>query len=110
MVDGRQSTNPPARGQAAILPASARGDLDLARAGEPVYLYAYQVGDRPVPAATWRGTFVRAVDAIDGDHPEPEITPATWRADRVATEPATGLTAPGAGGRGGAALAGPSAA
>jgi hypothetical protein len=71
------------RGRVA-LPATGRGDLDAARPGEAVYLYAYQVGDRPVPAATWRAVFVRTVEAIDGDHPEPELTPSTLRDDRVA--------------------------
>jgi hypothetical protein len=73
------------RGRVA-LPATGRGDLDEARPGDAVYLYAYQVGDRPVPAATWRATFVRAVAASDGDHPEPELTPPSWREDRIAVD------------------------
>lgn len=72
------------------LPATGRGDLDGADAGDPVYLYAYQVGERPVPAATWRAVLVSVVDAVAGDHPDPERTPPTWREDRdapVPTEP-----------------------
>jgi hypothetical protein len=71
------------RGRVA-LPATGRGDLDAAQPGDAVYLYAYQVGDRPVPAATWRATFVRAVAATDGVHPEPDLTPPSWREDRLA--------------------------
>ena len=72
------------------LPATARGDLDAANPGEAVYLYAYQVGDRPVPAATWRATFVRAVRAVEGGHPEPDLTPPTWREERWPTGTAAG--------------------
>ena len=71
------------------LAVTGRGDLDAARSGDAVYLYAYQVGDRPVPAATWRATFVRAVDAEDGDHPQDALTPRSWREDRDATPAAT---------------------
>ena len=66
------------RGRVA-LPAAGRADLAAALPGDTVYLYAYQVGDRPVPAATWRGELVRVVEAEDGEHPAPDLTPPTWR-------------------------------
>jgi hypothetical protein len=69
------------------LPATGRGDLDAARPGDVVYLYAYQVGDRPVPAATWRARFVAAVEAVDGDHPDPDLSPPTWREERATPAP-----------------------
>jgi len=77
-------------------------DLGAALPGDAVYLYAYQVGDRPVPAATWRGQLVRVVEAEDGEHPEPDLTPPTWRDERIAgdvsahttPEPAEGDAAP----------------
>jgi hypothetical protein len=76
------------RGRVA-LPAAGRSDLEAALPGDAVYLYAYQVGDRPVPAATWRGELVRVVEAQDGEHPEPDLTPPTWREERVAGHIAT---------------------
>ena len=69
------------------LPATGRGDLDAARPGDIVYLYAYQVGDRPVPAATWRARFVAAVEAVGGDHPDPALSPPTWREERATPAP-----------------------
>jgi hypothetical protein len=72
------------RGRVA-LPIAGRADL-AARPGDAVYLYAYQVGERPVPAATWRGELVRVVEAEDGEHPEPNLTPPTWREERVAAD------------------------
>jgi hypothetical protein len=72
------------RGRVA-LPAAGRADL-TADLGEAVYLYANQVGDRPVPAATWLGRLVRVVEAEDGTHPEPDLTPPTWREERLAAE------------------------
>ena len=77
------------RGRVA-LPTAGRADLAAALPGDTVYLYAYQVGDRPVPAATWRGELVRVVDAEDGEHPVPGLTPPTWREERVAADVATG--------------------
>ena len=68
------------------LPAAGRADLADAGPGDAVYLYAYQVGDRPVPAATWRGELVRVVETEDGEHPEPDLTPPTWREERVADD------------------------
>jgi hypothetical protein len=68
------------------LPAAGRADLATALPGDAVYLYAYQVGDRPVPAATWRGELVRVVEAEDGEHPVPDLTPPTWREERVADD------------------------
>jgi hypothetical protein len=73
------------RGRVA-LPAAGRADLATALPGDTVYLYAYQVGDRPVPAATWRGELVRVVEAEDGEHPVPDLTPPTWREERVADD------------------------
>ena len=72
------------------LPAAGRADLAAALPGDAVYLYAYQVGDRPVPAATWRGELVRVVEAEDGGHPVPDLTPPTWREERVAGDIAIG--------------------
>ena len=66
------------------LPVAGRADLATALPGDAVYLYAYQVGGRPVPAATWRGELVRVVEAEDGGHPAPDLTPPTWREERVA--------------------------
>jgi hypothetical protein len=77
------------------LPATGRGDLDDASPGEAVYLYAYQVGERPLPAATWRARFVAAVDAVDGDHPDPDLSPPTWREERTTPAPIAGT--PGSG-------------
>ena len=71
------------------LPATGRADLATALPGDTVYLYAYQVGDRPVPAATWRGELVRVVEAEDGEHPVPDLTPPTWREERVAGDTST---------------------
>ncbi len=71
------------------LPAAGRADLAAALPGDAVYLYAYQVGGRPVPAATWRGELVRVVEAEYGEHPEPDLTPPTWREERVAGDIAT---------------------
>ncbi len=71
------------------LPAAGRADLAAALPGDAVYLYAYQVGGRPVPAATWRGELVRVVEAEDGGHPVPDLTPPTWREERVAGDIAT---------------------
>ena len=72
------------------LPAAGRADLAAALPGDAVYLYAYQVGGRPVPAATWRGELVRVVEAEDGGHPVPDLTPPTWREERVAGDIAIG--------------------
>ena len=71
------------------LPAAGRADLATALPGDAVYLYAYKVGERPVPAATWRGELVRVVEAEDGEHPVPGLTPLTWREERVADDIAT---------------------
>lgn len=76
------------RGRVA-LPAAGRSDLQAALPGDAVYLYAYQVGDRPVPAATWRGELVRVVEAEGGEHPEPDLTPPTWREEHVGDDIAT---------------------
>lgn len=52
------------------LPALGVGDLGAAPPGADVYLYAYEEGGRPVPAATWRARLLRWAPAErDGAYP-----------------------------------------
>ncbi len=60
-----------------VLPAGGPGDLDRATGGTPVLVMATDTGELDVPAATWRGWFVRRV-AHDVGEPWPAGLPKTW--------------------------------
>lgn len=71
-----------------VLPAGSPGDLDVAPPGTTVLLMIS--GHDAVPAATWRATLVRRIEAPDDRLPDG--LPPTWLEDRLAadmTSPAT---------------------
>ena len=76
-----------AAAELAILPAGGPGDLDTAAAGMPVIVLATDAGEAEVPAATWRGTFVRRVP-YDAGAPWPEGVPTSWTEEHAVPEPA----------------------
>lgn len=70
-----------------VLPAGGPGDLDRATGGTPVLVMATDSGELEVPAATWRGRFVRRVAHHVGE-PWPAGLPGTWVEEHPAPTPA----------------------